>query len=128
MKTVRPLSVKVLRLDEVEEEEILGGPIKVMFTPDTVGTRYLRFSVGYFDPDQGLDMHIHPESEEVYYIIEGKGTVYIGKEGLATNVAQHTAVYIPPGTVHGIRNTGSGKLIVGFMVAPGKEPSQRMSS
>jgi len=118
------LSVKVLKLDEVEAKEILGGPIKVMFTPDTVGTKHLRFSVGYFDPGQGLNMHIHPESEEVYYIIEGHGAVYIGKERATTEVDRNMAVYIPSGTIHGIRNTGNTKLMVAFMVAPGREPSK----
>jgi len=128
MQVVKDLSVKFLKLDEVEPREALGGPIKIMFTPDTAGTKHLRFSVGYFDPGQGLDLHIHPESEEVYYIIEGQGTVYIGKEKAATRVERHAAVYIPPGTVHGIRNTGTGKLLVGFMVAPGREPSQKVST
>ncbi|MCJ7505777.1 cupin domain-containing protein [Candidatus Bathyarchaeota archaeon] len=105
----------------------MGGPIKVMFTPDTAGTKHLRFVVGYFDPDQGLDMHIHPESEEVYYIIEGQGMVYVGKEKATTRVDRNTAVYIPPGTIHGIRNTSGGKLIVAFMIAPGREPSQKAS-
>ena len=122
------MSVKVLKLEEVPLKEILGGPIKVMFNPDTAGTKHLRFSVGYFEPSQGLDLHIHPESEEVYYIIEGKGTVYSGEEKKATQVDRNTAVYIPPGTIHGIRNTSSsGKLIVGFMVAPGKEPAQKIT-
>jgi len=121
------LTIKVLKLEEAQLKEILGGPIKVMFTPDT-GTKHLRFSVGYFDPGQGLDLHIHPESEEVYYIIEGKGTVYSGEEKKATQVDRNTAVYISPRTIHGIRNTSSsGKLIVGFMVAPGKEPSQKVA-
>jgi len=128
MPLVKDLTVKFLKLDEVEAKEALGGPIKVMFNPETAGTKHLRFSVGYFDPGQGLDLHIHPESEEVYYIIEGQGTVYIGKEETGTRVERNTAVYIPPGTAHGVRNTGSGKLLVGFTVAPGKEPSERVSA
>jgi len=122
------LPVKVLKPDEVEAKEILGGPIKVMFTPDTAGTKHLRFSIGYFDPGQGLSMHIHPESEEVYYVIEGRGTVYVGEERSATEVDQNTAVYVSPGTIHGIRNTAGGKLAVAFFVAPGREPSQKMSA
>ena len=121
------MPVKVLRLDEVEPKEIMGGPIKVMFTPDTAGTKHLRFVVGYFDPDQGLDMHIHPESEEVYYVIEGQGSVYLGEEKATTKVDRNTAIYIPPGTIHGIRNTSDGKLIVAFTIAPGKEPSQKVT-
>jgi len=120
------LSVKILKLGEVEEKEILGGPIKVMFNPETAGTRYMRFSVGYFSPGQGLNMHIHPESEEVYYVVEGRGTVYVGEERRKMEVNKDTAVYIPPGTIHGIRNTGSEELVVTFSVAPGRERSQEV--
>jgi mannose-6-phosphate isomerase-like protein (cupin superfamily) len=120
------LSVEILRLGEVEAKEILGGPIKVMFNPETAGTRHIRFSVGYFLPGQGLNMHIHPESEEVYYVVEGRGTVYVGEERRKMEVNKDTAVYIPPGTIHGIRNTGSEELVVTFSVAPGRERSQEV--
>jgi oxalate decarboxylase/phosphoglucose isomerase-like protein (cupin superfamily) len=105
----------------------MGGPIKVMFTSETAGTKHLRFVVGCFEPGQGLDMHIHPESEEVYYVIEGQGSVYLGKEKATTKVDRNTAIYIPSGTIHGIRNTSDGKLIVAFTIAPGKEPSQKVT-
>ena len=117
------MSVKVLRLDEIQTKEVLGGPLKIVFNPETAGTKHLRFSVGHFSPGQGLTGHIHPESEEVYYVIEGRGTVYIGKEKAETEVNTDTAVYVPPGTIHSIRNTSNRKLIVAFMVAPGREPS-----
>jgi len=117
------LSVKISRLDEVEPERVLGGPIKIMFTPETADTKHLRFSVGYLDPGEGLAAHVHPESEEVYYVISGSGTVYVGEERKPTRVEADTAIYIPPGTVHGVENTGSDKLVVAFFVAPGKERS-----
>jgi len=117
------LSVEILKLDDVEPRVVMGGPIKIMFTPETVNAKHLRFSVGYFDPGQGLAAHIHPESEEVYYVIGGSGTVYVGEKRKPTRVEADTAIYIPPGTVHGVENTGSEKLIVAFFVAPGKEKS-----
>ena len=118
------LPVKLLKLDEVEAKTVLGGPIKIMFNPDTADTRYLTFSVGYFDPGDGLAAHIHPESEEVYYVIKGNGTVYAGEERKPIKVEADTAIYIPPKTVHGVENTGSEKLVVAFFVAPGKEKSE----
>jgi mannose-6-phosphate isomerase-like protein (cupin superfamily) len=118
------LSVKILKLDEVEVKSVLGGPIKIMFTPETADTKYLRFSVGYFGPGEGLAAHIHPESEEVYYVISGSGTVYAGEELEPIEVEADTAVYIPPKTTHGVKNTGSEKCVVAFFVAPGKEKSE----
>ena len=71
-------------------------------------------------------MHIHPESEEIYYVVGGRDTVYVGEERREMEINKDTAVYIPPGTTHGIRNTGSEKLVVTFSVAPGRERSQEV--
>jgi mannose-6-phosphate isomerase-like protein (cupin superfamily) len=82
------------------------------------------FSVGYFSPGEGLKAHIHPESEEVYYVVRGTGTVYIGEERKPVKVSPDTALYIPPGMIHGIKNSGSERLVVNFFVAPGKEQAR----
>jgi mannose-6-phosphate isomerase-like protein (cupin superfamily) len=117
-------SVKILRLSDVETKKILGGPIKVMFTPETANTKHLRFAVGYFSPGEGLRAHVHPESEEVYYVVRGEGTVYLGEDKKPIKVEANTAIYIPPKTVHGIMNTGKDRLIVAFFVAPGREKAE----
>ncbi|MEM2876279.1 MAG: cupin domain-containing protein [Candidatus Bathyarchaeia archaeon] len=116
--------MKVLRLDEAETKIILGGPIKVMFNRETAGSRYSTFSVGYFNPGEGLKPHLHPESEEVYFIVEGSGTVYLGAEQKPIEVGAKTGIYIPPRTIHSVKNTGSEKLVIAFFVAPGKEKSE----
>jgi len=118
------LSVKILKLDEVEAVTVLGGSIKIMFNPETADTRHLRFSVGYFDPGEGLAAHIHPESEEVYYVIRGTGTVFLGDAREPVDVVGDTALFVPPGIVHGVENTGSEKLVIAFFVAPGSEKSK----
>jgi putative monooxygenase len=121
---VRILSVKILKLDEVEPIKVLGGTIKRMFNQETADTRHLTFSVGYFSPEEGLQTHVHPESEEVYYVIKGKGTVYLGKEKSPLLVDPDTAIYIPPKMIHGVKNTGEERLVIAFFVAPGKEQSE----
>lgn len=120
--------MKVVRLEDVETRRVLGGPIKVIFTPETAGTKNMRFAVGYFGPEEGLNPHIHPESEEVYYVIRGRGKVYIGEEQKEVSIEPNMALYIPPGTVHGVVNTGSERLLVAFFVSPGKEPSKEVKA
>ncbi len=118
------MSVKILTLDEVEPIEALGGTIKRMFNPESAGTDQMTFSVGYFSPGEGLRSHIHPVSEEVYYVVRGRGTVYLGEEGESWEVQPDTALYIPPGTVHGVKNTGEERLVICFFVAPGGDKTQ----
>lgn len=124
MKEESNMSFKMINVKDVKAQKILGGPIKPIVTPQTVGSKKLRFAIGVFDPDEGLVPHIHPESEEVYYVIKGRGIVYIGEERKEIPIEPETALYIPPGTIHGVKNTGKEKLIVAFFVAPGGEPAE----
>lgn len=118
---VNVLSVKVVKLSEAEEKIILGGPIRIIFTQETANTRNFVFDIGYFDPGEGLKAHLHPESEEVYYVTNGAGTVYIGEMKEEVQIEPEMAVYIPPGVIHQVKNTGKEKLVICFFVAPGKE-------
>jgi mannose-6-phosphate isomerase-like protein (cupin superfamily) len=115
---------KIIRLDEAETRKALGGTLKVLFTPETANTQFSRCSMGYFSPGEQLAPHIHPESEEVYYVIQGHGTVYLGEELKEIPVEPHMGLYVPPGLVHGVKNTGDERLLIAFFVAPGKEASQ----
>lgn len=120
------MSFKVIRLSEVKTEKILGGPIKPVVNPKTVGSKNLVFALGVFNVGEGLVPHIHPQSEEVYYVIRGKGTVYVGEERKETPIEPDMTLYIPPGTIHAVKNTGKEKLVIAFFVAPGKEPAKEV--
>ncbi len=111
----------VVRLEDAPVRKALGGTLKTIFTPENVGAKNFRFSVGYFDPNEGLQVHIHPESEEVYYVVSGKGIVYLGKDRKQISIEPGMSLYVDAGTPHGITNTGKEKLIVAFFVAPGKD-------
>jgi len=113
---------KIIRLEDAETRKALGGTLKVMFT--SADTKNLRFSVGYFEPKEGLNAHIHPESEEVYYVLKGKGKVYLGEDLKETPIEPNMGLYVPPGMVHGVVNTGRGRLLIAFFVTPGKEPTK----
>ena len=117
------MSVKITRLSEAEKKIILGGPIRMVFTPETANTKNFLFAIGYFKPGEGLKAHLHPESEEVYYVTEGTGTVYLGKEREEVQIEPEMAIYIPPGLIHQVKNTGKENLVICFFVAPGKEES-----
>jgi quercetin dioxygenase-like cupin family protein len=67
----------------------------------------------------GTPVHIHPQSDEVIYILAGDFTVKLG-EKLAKGRAG-SCVFIPRGTAHAWRNTGTevGKAIYIFTPAGG---------
>lgn len=64
------------------------------------------FSVGFvtLDPDGGQVPWHNQEQEEVYFLLEGKAEMCLGKEKITMNKGQ--AAYIPCGIFHQITNIG----------------------
>jgi len=56
------------------------------------------------------------KTSEVYYIIEGRGTMFINEEQAEVNSG--ATIYIPPGAVQYIRNTGATDLVFLAIVDP----------
>jgi mannose-6-phosphate isomerase-like protein (cupin superfamily) len=72
-------------------------------------------------PGAGTAPHYHPQTEEIYYILEGTGRMTIGQE--SAEVGPGDAIAIPPGAVHTITATGSVPLKFLCCCAPGYEHS-----
>lgn len=70
-------------------------------------------------PGQATTEHLHKESEEIYYILEGTGRMKIEEE--FREVKPLDAIAIPPGQKHKIWNTGDGPLVLLCCCAPAYE-------
>lgn len=70
-------------------------------------------------PGASTTPHQHPRTEEIYYILEGKGLMRIGDEMCAVGVGD--AIAIPPGYVHQITNCGDIELRFLCCCAPAYE-------
>ena len=69
----------------------------------------LRYSLAHAIVKPGqITMPHRLKSSEVYYILEGEGAMYIDDETQPVGPGQ--AVYIPPGSIQQIRNSGSREL------------------
>ncbi len=60
--------------------------------------------------------HRLKNSVEVYYIIQGRGVMHIDDE--AEEIRENQAVFIPPGSVQWIENTGDEDLVFICVVSP----------
>ncbi len=63
--------------------------------------------------------HFHPATEEIYYILQGSGSMQIEEETKA--VGPGDAIAIPPGAMHQITNTSDVELRFLCCCAPGYE-------
>jgi mannose-6-phosphate isomerase-like protein (cupin superfamily) len=63
--------------------------------------------------------HLHPRTEEIYYVLEGQGMIRVGDE--TRPVGPGDAIAIPPDKLHQIRNIGSAVLKFLCCCAPAYE-------
>ena len=72
-------------------------------------------------PGAATQEHYHVKTEEIYYILEGRGLMKLGDE--QREVVSLDAIAIPPGVRHKITNTGADDLIFLCCCAPAYEHS-----
>jgi mannose-6-phosphate isomerase-like protein (cupin superfamily) len=72
-------------------------------------------------PGAATTPHFHPQTEEIYFILEGEGRIQIGEE--LERVGPGDAIAIPPGAHHQITNAGTGTLRFLCCCAPAYEHS-----
>ncbi len=82
----------------------------------------IRYSLAHAKVQAGQKTKPHTlRTSEVYYILSGSGLMHIGRE--VSNVKPQCAVYIPPGSVQFVENTGSSELEFLCIVDPAWKPS-----
>jgi mannose-6-phosphate isomerase-like protein (cupin superfamily) len=62
------------------------------------------------EPGKAPPLHKHDDTEQVFHVIEGTGTLVIGREGATFPVKPGDVVRIPPATLHTIRADGGHTL------------------
>ena len=86
---------------------------------DLLVTKNMTTHLGIIPPGQASSEHVHPNSEEICYIVKGKGSVTAGGE--TKSYGSNYLVYIPPGVPHQYRGEGNGDLILFCVYSPPAE-------
>jgi mannose-6-phosphate isomerase-like protein (cupin superfamily) len=95
--------------DKPEYQRLLAG------TPQTGGMHAGRV---YLQPGETCGRHSTEQHEEMLTFLAGKGTALIGEEESPFEVGQGKISYIPPYTIHNIKNTGAEPLVYIYCVTP----------
>lgn len=85
-----------------------GSQIRELLNPRISPLRNQSLAEATLLPHQGTAAHFHPQAEEIYFILEGRGTIEI--EGETRAISANDAIAIPNGLTHQIRNDGDGVL------------------
>lgn len=96
-----------------------GSEIRELLAHRNSCIRQQSLAEARLQPGASTTPHHHIRTEEIYYILEGKGWMRLGNEG--REVAAGDAIAIPPGRLHQITNTGTAVLKFLCCCAPGYE-------
>jgi len=78
---------------------------RILVDGDMGGAEHLTFGYARFDPRTSYHKkHYHPEAEEVFYIISGKGIGGVGEDSEETEIVQGDTIWVPKGAVHWLYN------------------------
>jgi quercetin dioxygenase-like cupin family protein len=69
-----------------------------------------------FEPGQEHALHAHAGQDKVYQVIEGEGVFLL--DGRELPMKAGDLLIAPEGVAHGVRNQGSGRLLVLAILAP----------
>ena len=101
--------IQVIELkNNPEYQKLLDGE------PQTCGMRSGRV---FLSPGQACGKHSTKKHEELLVFLSGRGELAIG-ENDTLQVGQGKIAYIPPETIHNVKNTGSEPFVYIYCVAP----------
>jgi quercetin dioxygenase-like cupin family protein len=69
-----------------------------------------------FAPGQEHTAHTHADQDKLYIVLEGSGEATVGEE--RSEVGPGDVVLAPAGVAHGMKNAGTGPLVVLVVFAP----------
>ena len=89
---------------------------KPLVMPETARSQHIDYRISMYQPKAYVEKHSHKVQEQVYHVIEGEGLMHIaGKDHV---VRKHDYIYLPPGVVHSIENTGLVDLVFLVVTSP----------
>ena len=109
-------------LDSAPVNERGGQTSHLLLGHGQFGSKNLAITWVEGAPGSMQAVHGHPDNEQVYVIVRGRGVMQAGDE--MQEVGEGTLVFIPPGTAHAIKNTGDEPLVFVSATSPPFDPKE----
>jgi quercetin dioxygenase-like cupin family protein len=105
--------VKVVSEKDVEFHNVDWGVTKELIAPKSVGSKNLKVKITEYLPGYTHKLHVHPDQEEVIFVLSGKGITRT-QEGEKA-VGPGSVIFVPAGEPHttwNVSETESLRVIV----------------
>lgn len=103
------------RANEGQDFRKIGGLLRRIIHPETIGSENVAMGIGYVNPGEELLRHRHTY-EEMYYYLQGRGTMIVGDAVLKAESGLF--VYVPPNVPHHTINTGDEPMVLLYSYWP----------
>jgi len=102
--------VKVIRSEQGKRTTLADGSWLIeLLTGNIAGTKRMMLGFSTFKPGSDTEKKIHTE-EECAFIISGKGKITL--KDSEVEFGPKSAIYIPPGVSHGVKNDGPEDVVM----------------
>ncbi|PSB04393.1 cupin domain-containing protein [Merismopedia glauca] len=81
----------------------------------------------YINPGQEIPAHIHPNGQDTWTVLSGKGEYYLDEAGTRKAIAMGDIVIAHTGCVHGVFNNSDEPLVFISVVSPSDAGYQLVS-
>ncbi len=108
--------VKVVRESEGQTFVQETCRATILLSPDNVASRGMDLGILHLLPRSKTLPNMHPRSEEMFYLLKGKGTITVEDE--TEEIEAGVAIYIPENVVHHFENTQDGEMVFILVHAP----------
>ena len=93
-----------------------GAISKMLVRPETAGSKLIDFRVSTYQPMAFVEPHLHKIQEQIYHVVSGEGLIELDGERSVMRAGDY--VFIPPGVVHAMYNTGTADLTFFVVTSP----------
>lgn len=106
----------------MEHPTVIHPREHAVYSPDRMGkntifrSEHVMVGLNAFEPGQEHALHAHAGMDKVYHVVEGEGLFLLEAEDVPMRAG--VLLVAPEGVPHGIRNTGTGRLLVLTILAP----------
>ena len=94
----------------------LARKVNLLISRETCGAENFTAGLFWLAPGRQTDADIHPDAEELYYVVSGSGRLVM--DGEEFRLEQGMAVYIAAGVEHQSFNDGTEELCYFYVFGP----------
>ena len=111
----------VVKVDEVKFHEVAWGLTKYIIGPESAGSEKLEVRITEYLPGYTHKLHVHPNQEEVIYVLSGKGVSET--ESGKLEIGPGSVAFVPAGVAHATQNSSSTESMTAIIMKspPGDE-------